>query len=230
MGLFENPYVDAERAAEVVGGPRATAAGRAATRRSLTLLKNAGGLLPLRPGLKVYAENLAPEAVARLGEVVSTPEQADVALIAVEAPYEVMPNQTFFIPMGPAAGEGGGGRRRGGPLRHEGTLAYEGAANAAELAAIQRLAASGVPVVVVIHLDRPAVLSEFIGEVAAVVGHYGADDEALVAVLAGGASPEGRLPFNLPRSMAAVRAQKGDTAHDDPDPLFPFGYGLTYDR
>jgi beta-glucosidase len=229
MGLFENPYVDAERAAEVVGGPRATAAGRAATRRSLTLLKNAGGLLPLRPGLKVYAENLAPEAVARLGEAVATPEQADVALIAVEAPYEVMPNQTFFIPIGPAAGEGGGGRRRGGPLRHEGTLAYEGAANAAELAPIQRLAASGVPVVVIIHLDRPAVLSEFIGDVAAVVGHYGADDEALVAVLAGEASPEGRLPFNLPRSMDAVRAQKGDTAHDDPDPLFPFGYGLSYD-
>ncbi|MEN6479976.1 MAG: glycoside hydrolase family 3 N-terminal domain-containing protein [Anaerolineales bacterium] len=230
MGLFENPYVDAERAGEVVGGPRATAAGRAATRRSFTLLKNAQNLLPLGPGRKVYAENLSPEAVATLGTPVDTPEQADVAIIAVEAPYQLVGQPTFFVPIGPAAGEGGAGGRRpgGGPLRHEGTLAYADAANAEELAAIQRLAATGVPVVVVIELDRPAVLSEFIDQVAAVLAHYGADDLAVADVLAGRARPEGKLPFNLPRSMAAVLARRTDVAHDDPDPLFPFGFGLSY--
>lgn len=229
MGLFENPYVDAERAGELVGGPRATAAGRAATRRSVTLLKNADGLLPLGTGRRVYVEQVAPEAAAALGTVVATPQEAELAIIAVVAPYEVMPNPTFFVPMGPAAGEGGGGRRGGGPLRHEGTLAYAGAANADELAAIQRLVATGLPVVVLMHLDRPAVLSEFIADVAAVVAHYGADDAALVDVLQGVARPEGRLPFNLPRNMDAVRARRGDTPHDDPDPLFAFGFGLTYD-
>lgn len=230
MGLFENPYVDAERAGEVVGGPRAVAAGRAAMRRSLTLLKNEGGLLPLKPGLKVYAQNLTPQASASLGTPVESVEGADIAVIAVEAPYQVMRNPTFFIPIGPAAGEGGGTGRRpgGGPLRHEGTLAYEGAANTEELAAIRRLAATGVRVVVVIHLDRPAVLSEFIGKVAAVVAHYGSDDAAIVDVLMGHAQPEGKLPFNLPRHMAAVLGRRSDTAHDDPDPLFPFGYGLSY--
>ena len=33
LGLFENPYVDAERAGEIVGGPRSAAAGAVATRR-----------------------------------------------------------------------------------------------------------------------------------------------------------------------------------------------------
>lgn len=228
MGLFENPYVDAERAGDLVGAPQARAAGRAATRRSLTLLKNEGAILPLKSGLRVYAENLEPEAAAGLGALVSDPAQADVLVIQVQAPYQIMPNPTFFIPIGPAAGEGGGGRRGARGPRHEGTLAYAGAENADELAAIQRLAGAGKPVVVVIHLDRPAVLSEFLEDVAAVVAHYGADDEAIVDVLAGRARPEGRLPFNLPRSMEAVLAQRGDTAHDDPDPLFPFGWGLRY--
>lgn len=229
MGLFENPYVDAEKAGETVGGPEAVAAGRTATRRSLTLLKNKGLLLPLKPGRKVYVENVDPEAAAQLGELVASPDEADVAVIAVEAPYEVMPNATFFVPMGPAAGEGGGGgrRRQRGP-RHEGTLAYAGAENAGELVAIQRLAEMRLPVVVVIHLDRPAVLSEFIDEVAAVVAHYGADDEAIVDVLRGAAQPEGRLPYNLPADMASVRARRGDVPHDDAAPLFACGFGLRY--
>ena len=102
-----------------------------------------------------------------------------------------------------------------GPLRHEGTLAYEGA-NAGELAAIRRLAATGRPVVVLIHLDRRRCWSEFIDDVAAVVAHYGADDAALVTCCCWAARPQGRLPFNLARSMAAVRARRGDTPTTTP--------------
>jgi beta-glucosidase len=39
--------------------------------------------------------------------------------------------------------------------------------------------------------------------------------------------PVGRLPFELPRSMDAVRAQKTDVPHDSPSPLYPFGYRAT---
>lgn len=38
------------------------------------------------------------------------------------------------------------------------------------------------------------------------------------------ARPEGRLPFELPSSMAAVRAQKPDVPHDSENPLYPYGY------
>jgi hypothetical protein len=42
------------------------------------------------------------------------------------------------------------------------------------------------------------------------------------------AGPEGRLPFELPSSMEAVRQQKEDLPHDSKDPLYPFGFGLRY--
>lgn len=42
--------------------------------------------------------------------------------------------------------------------------------------------------------------------------------------------PSGRLPFELPSSMEAVRAQKEDVPHDWKDPLYPFGHGVTVKR
>ena len=42
-------------------------------------------------------------------------------------------------------------------------------------------------------------------------------------------NPTGKLPIELPCSMEAVRAQKEDVPHDSENPLFPFGFGLTYE-
>jgi beta-glucosidase len=50
----------------------------------------------------------------------------------------------------------------------------------------------------------------------------------LLDVLTGAFAPVGRMPFELPSSMEAVRARKEDVLHDSPNPLFPFGHGLTY--
>ncbi|MFE3127195.1 hypothetical protein ACFXHD_27650, partial [Streptomyces hydrogenans] len=49
---------------------------------------------------------------------------------------------------------------------------------------------------------------------------------ALLDVVFGRARPEGRLPFELPRSMAAVRAARPDVPNDTEDPVFPYGHGL----
>ncbi|HEY0954578.1 MAG TPA: glycoside hydrolase family 3 N-terminal domain-containing protein [Roseateles sp.] len=47
LGLFENPYVDAAQAAEIVGNPAALAKGLDAQRKSIVLLQNSARLLPL---------------------------------------------------------------------------------------------------------------------------------------------------------------------------------------
>jgi beta-glucosidase len=47
-------------------------------------------------------------------------------------------------------------------------------------------------------------------------------------VLFGRAEPEGRLPFQLPRSMADVLSGDLDQPHRFADPLFDFGHGLSY--
>jgi beta-glucosidase len=56
LGLFENPYVDPERAARVTNSAAHRALAAVAARRSITLLKNEGNLLPLdRARLKSVA-------------------------------------------------------------------------------------------------------------------------------------------------------------------------------
>ncbi|MEA2384386.1 MAG: beta-glucosidase, partial [Solirubrobacteraceae bacterium] len=47
MGLFEDPYVDEDRAREVLGDPAHREVARIAAERSAVLLRNEGGLLPL---------------------------------------------------------------------------------------------------------------------------------------------------------------------------------------
>ena len=55
---------------------------------------------------------------------------------------------------------------------------------------------------------------------------FGVSDEALFDVLLGKVAPTGKLPFEMPSSMDAVRAQLEDVPHDSKDPLFAIGFGL----
>jgi beta-glucosidase len=77
-------------------------------------------------------------------------------------------------------------------------------------------------------LDRPAVIPEIVEGCVALLGEFGASDAAVLDVLWGKFNPTGKLPFELPSSMAAVRDQQPDTPCDSADPLFPFGHGLRY--
>jgi beta-glucosidase len=76
-------------------------------------------------------------------------------------------------------------------------------------------------------LVRPAILTPLVDVATAIVGTYGTSDPALVAALTGEVAPEGRLPFQLPRSMEAVAASRPDVASDTTDPVFTVGHGLS---
>ena len=85
-----------------------------------------------------------------------------------------------------------------------------------------------VPTIVDLYLDRPAVIPE-IGQFSkGLFVNYGASDAALLDVIFGKAKPMGKLPFELPSSMEAVRKQKEDVPYDSENPLFKFGFGLSY--
>jgi beta-glucosidase len=110
------------------------------------------------------------------------------------------------------------------------TLAYTGSANQSQLDDVLKLAASGTPTVVCVDMDRPAILTEFIDQVAGVFATFGIADAAFLDVVFGKRPPTGKLPYDLPSDMPSVTAQAPDAAHDLEDPLFKFGFGLTYGK
>ena len=214
LGLFENPFVDADAAARSVGSDAFRAAGLDAQRRSLVLLENEGALLPLKAtgasgALRVYPIGVDTGAVRRMGwTVASDVAQADVAIVRLEAPYETLhPGYVF------------------GAMQHEGDLGFRAGTKAYD--EFVRVSAR-VPTVVTVYLDRPAILTPLKGKARAIVANFGVSDDALLDVLAGRAKPQGKLPFALPASMEAVTAQKPDVAHDLAQPLYRFGFGRSY--
>ena len=53
-------------------------------------------------------------------------------------------------------------------------------------------------------------------------------DNALLDVIFGKHNPSGKLPFDIPSSMEAVRNQQEDVPFDTKDPIFKYGFGLSY--
>ena len=208
LGLFDHPYLDPDLAEKTVGKAEFKAAGELAQRKSIVLLKNgfAGEkpVLPLQGKPKLYVENVNPEVAARYGEVVDDLSQADFAILRLRTPYE----------------------KRKGLLEayfHAGDLDFKGKEKERILAVLSK-----VPTIVDIYLERPAVIPEIAEKSAALLGNIGANDAALFDILFDKFKPVGKLPFELPSSMEAVRKQKEDLPYDSENPVYPFGHGLTY--
>jgi beta-glucosidase-like glycosyl hydrolase len=203
LGLFDDPYVDEDVAETTVGRADFVAEGLHAQAASVTVLHNQGAVLPLRPGTRFYVEGLPVEAVAELGEVVvDSPEDADIALVRVGAPFQ--PRSDLFLEAS----------------FHQGSLDFPPGL----LHRLDRIARH-CPLVVDVTLDRPAVLTPLLDFASAVVGSYGTSAPALLDALRGQITPVGVLPFDLPRSMQDVRDHPEDQPGFD-DPLFPCGFGL----
>jgi beta-glucosidase len=106
-GLFENPYLDVATTVATVANPEFVAAGYAAQLKSLVLLKNQGGVLPLKRTATVYiprrhvpasrdffgnqqpARDVDPlnrETVTKYFQVTTDPKAADAAVVVINSP------------------------------------------------------------------------------------------------------------------------------------------------
>jgi len=96
-----------------------------------------------------------------------------------------------------------------------------------DVAAVENMKAAGIPVVVILLSGRPMILDNVIGKADAFVAAWlpGTEGDGVVDVLFGDYRPSGKLSFSWPRSMAQVAVHRGDPHYE---PLFPYGYGLSY--
>lgn len=209
LGLFDDPFVDEDRAERDTGTVPFREAGLRAQAQSATLLVNATPadgnepILPLSPGTRVNGVDIDENEISEAGLVpVGEDGEPDVHLVRLAAPFE--PRDEYMLEA----------------AFHAGSLEFP-----ADVAARFRDLARTAPVALVVHLDRPAVLTELVPSCTAVVGVYGASDEAVLKSLTGAEPMRGRLPFELPRSMSAVVASRPDVRADSVDPLWPSGYG-----
>ncbi|MEV6350603.1 glycoside hydrolase family 3 N-terminal domain-containing protein [Actinoplanes sp. NPDC051851] len=112
-----------------------------------------------------------------------------------------------------------------------------------QLEQLQRIAATGTPVVLVVMSGRPLDLRWADANLPAVVQAWypgSRGGEAVAAVLAGDVSPAGRLPFTWPRHAGQVpmiyahhrtfapQDQGRRYWEEESTPLYPFGHGLSY--
>jgi beta-glucosidase len=207
LGLFVNPFVDETKVGEVLGNPVSMAAGEASQRMAMTLLKNEKKVLPLTPGkLKIYVRNIDSTVAAKYGTVVDQPEKADIAIIRLKTPF-VPVNSPIMLAR----------------MFHHGDLDFKGKQKDSILQLVNK-----VPTIVDIYLDRPAVIPEISAKARGLLADFGASDAAVLDVIFGKDKPRGHLPIELPSSMAAVQAQKEDVPYDSKNPLYKFGFGLSY--
>jgi len=208
MGLFENPYADPEAAAKTVGTPADLARAEQTQREAQVLLQNRGEVLPLAASRKkVWLFGVDAQAARAAGlTVVDTPDEADFAIVRTETPSELLHPYHFF-----------GSRQKEGRLDfRDGDPAFEAL----------KAASAHVPTILAIFLDRPAILTNVQDKAAVILANFGASDAAVLDVILGKAKAKGRLPVELPRSMAAVVAQDPAVPDDSVNPLYPRGAGL----
>lgn len=206
LGLFDDPFVDEDAAADVVGSAEFRAAGDRAQSRSIVVLPGAtpaaaATVLPLAAGAAVFAPEISDEAIRAAGLIpAETAEAADIAVLRTHAPFE--PRDHFMLEAS----------------FHAGSLAFPDAV-------VDRVAEVAVqaPVVLAVHLDRPAFLAPLLPHAHAVVATFGASEAALLDVLTGRTPAEGRLPFEIPRDADAVLASRSDVPSDTVDPVFAAG-------
>jgi beta-glucosidase len=196
LGLFDDPYVSESEAVTVVGSPELRAAGHRAQAEAVTVL--AVGDVDGVPLLPLRPGiRLYLEGFA--------PGFAADGCLVVDSPDEAEPRDEYFLESS----------------FHQGSLEFQ----ERQVAHIRELTGR-VPVVLDVFLDRPAILTPFDAFVSALVADFGASDAALLDALTGRILPRGRLPFELPRSMAAVLASRTDVPGDTRNPLHPFAAGL----
>ena len=210
LGLFDDPFVDIESVDKLINTQITQKLALDAQRKSVVMLKNSN-LLPLTEETKIYVDGM--EFKDSDINKVNTIEEADVILMYLHTVFNG--NQEpgtdrlfdrFLSNLFPNT-----------DLRFNNQVIKR----ASEYSQVK-------PLILVVDLNRPAILSELNDLSDALIGTFGVHDEVIHEIINGKTNPSGKLPFELPSSMSEVEEQFEDVPDDTANPLYKFGYGLSF--
>ena len=226
---------------ELLGSKEHRAVAREAVRESLVLLKNAGGLLPLKAGGQILvagdgADNLTKQTggwtlswqgtgtrrsdfpnAQSIWEGIDEAVKAagGTATLSVDGRYARKPDVAIVVFGEDPYAEFQGDRP---------DVGYDDVKN---LALLRSLKAAGVPTVAVFLSGRAMWVNPFLNTADAFVAAWlpGSEGGGVADILFGKADFRGKLPYSWPRSSDQTAVNVGDANYD---PLFAYGFGLGF--
>jgi beta-glucosidase len=269
LGLFDDPYRYSDRAREKERTltPALRALAREAGREAIVLLKNEGSLLPLKKDVATLAVvgELADDARSCLGSWEAAGREEDAVTVLQGIRRAVSPNTRVLYARGAAADGSstdgfaeaervaraadvtvvviGETESMSGEAKSRSDIALPGV----QQALLERLYATGKPIVAVLMNGRPLAVPWMAERVPAIVETWFLGVEmghALSDVLFGDFNPSGKLPVSFPRNVGQlplyynhkrtgrppVALERYTSKYTDVPwtPLYPFGHGLSY--
>ena len=241
MGLFDNPYLDVEQSRATVNSKSFAEEALMAQMRSVVMLKNSNGVLPLRPRAKVYIPTVnsvvsygLAVAIEEQFDMVTNPDEADYALVVINSPKsgkgysqeDVQQGGNGYVPISLQYGEYKAVSARkvslsgGDPMENFTNRTYRNKsvtaknADAVDNVIEARRRMGQKPVIVCVSARNPMVFSEIEPYADAILMDFGVQTEAVMGVAAGVIEPQGLLPLQMPKDMHTVERQKEDLPFD----------------
>ena len=236
LGIFENPYVDEENAAQVLGSEEHRAVAKEAAARSFTLLKyeNASPLA----GQKLVVAGTLAEDVRALNSGWTAKDPVELAGTTILEAFQNKAgseNVTYIPDASQVPADLSGttavvviGEASGTHEPAWGTDTLEFPQEQVDL--VKALKDAGANVVEVVLMNRAYVMTDMVDMADSVLLAYrpgvtcGA--EAIADALFGETAITGKTPFQIPRTMEQVLNQREDLPKDIQDPLFEYGFGI----
>ncbi len=248
LGLFDHPFVDENLDATVRHSPQQTNLALESARQSMCLLKNAGGLLPLKKDFKRIAVIGPNASLVRLGDYSEGAVETSGEGMFAQIKQMVSPQTKILFSDGENISNAvaiareadvvvlglGEWQKISGEGFDRSDLNLPGQQE--EL--LEAVAGTGKPVVLVLQNGRPLSITWAAQHVPAILeawypGEFGG--RAIAETLFGDNNPAGRLSITFPRSVGQIPiyynhfpSKKDSYIEGDSSPLFVFGHGLSY--
>ena len=242
LGVFENPYCDVDYAVSFVGNEEHTAVNLEAAEKAMTLLKN-DGALPLTQDAGQNILVCGPRA----GDMASlvggwSSEQEGLTIAAAIAAYAGDSDTVTYIAddvvaIAEAAKDadvvivsiGEPSYQHDPPWGYD-TL--EITSSQQEILETVKANTKG-EIITVVTGGRPYILTWCDENTNAILEAYYPGQQGGIAIaetLFGLNNPTGKTPMQFPRDMDSVNEQASDVSFDLENPLYDYGWGLSYDN